>query len=53
MSKRANAEYEIDKIENVDNDVARIRGAVCCSVLQCVAVCCSVLQCVEERECRV
>ena len=22
------------------------RGAVCCSVLQCVAVCCSVLQCV-------
>ena len=21
-------------------------GAVCCSVLQCVAVCCSVLQCV-------
>jgi len=23
-----------------------ILGAVCCSVLQCVAVCCSVLQCV-------
>jgi len=23
----------------------RLRGAVCCSVLQCVAVCCSVLQC--------
>ena len=23
-------------------------GAVCCSVLQCVAVCCSVLQCASD-----
>jgi len=26
--------------------LATYYGAVCCSVLQCVAVCCSVLQCV-------
>ena len=31
---------------------AQVSGAVCCSVLQCVAVCCSVLQCrwVEAME---
>ena len=26
----------------------KLRGAVCCSVLQCVAVCCSVLHCVSK-----
>jgi len=27
-------------------EVRQVYGAMCCSVLQCVAVCCSVLQCV-------
>jgi len=31
------------------NVVARLKGSVCCSVLQCVAVCCSVLQFVTVR----
>jgi len=41
---------------DIEINVAMFGGAVCCSVLQCVAVCCSVLQCVavccSPRPCR-
>jgi len=40
------AEKERDNEKRCRKNIKEKDGAVCCSVLQCVAVCCSVLQCV-------